>query len=51
MPRHHDSDHRAVVATIYGGTSVRMEAYRKKRKTFPIKLPRKASRTEMETAF
>ena len=28
-----------------------MAAYRKKRTTFPIKLPRKAPRTEMETAF
>ena len=51
MPRHHDSNHRAVVATIYGGTRHRMAAYRKKLTTFPIKLPCKAPRTEMETAF
>ena len=44
-PRHHDSDHRAVVATIYAGSSRQIRGYRKRRGRFPVRLQRVGPRT------
>ena len=46
MPRHHDSDHRAVIASIYGGPLRRIKAYRRRRSRFPIRLPFFGPRTQ-----
>ena len=50
-PRGHDSDHRAVVATIYGGHSRLIQRYRRRRHRFPLTLPTMGPRTTMESAF
>ena len=39
QPRFHDSDHRAVVASIRKGKSGVLKRYRKSRQTFPLQLP------------
>ena len=51
LPRHFDSDHRAIVAEFYSGPPKRLKAYRRRRQRFPIRLPRVGPRTELETAF
>jgi hypothetical protein len=38
-PRYHDSDHRAVVATIRRGRVGRLKSYRKQRQRHPLQLP------------
>ncbi len=43
-PRYHDSDHRAIVATIKSGER-RLTEYRKKHQEFPLQLPPRSSRT------
>jgi len=50
-PRHHDSDHRAVVATIYAGSSRQIRGYRKRRGRFPVRLQRVGPRTATESKF
>ena len=50
-PRHHDTDHRAVVATLFGGSVRTTKAYRRRRQRFPIQLPPTGPRTEMESIF
>ena len=50
-PRHHDSDHRAGVASIYAGDGKKLARYRRCRSRFPIRLQRHATRTDMETTF
>ena len=44
-PRHHDSDHRAIITNIRVGSATRMAAYRKWMAKFPLKLPSVAPRT------
>ena len=39
QPRFHDSDHRAVVASIRKGKAGVLKRYRKSRQTFPLQLP------------
>ena len=39
-PRHHDSDHRAIITNICAGSAARMAAYRKRVAKFPLKLLR-----------
>ena len=50
-PRRHDSDHRAVVAVFRGGSRARLARYRRRRRRFPISLPRIGPQGELETAF
>ena len=38
-PRHHDSDHRAIITNIRAGSATSMAAYRKRMAKFPLKLP------------
>ena len=38
-PRHHDSDHRAIITNIRAGSATRMAAYQKRIAKFPLKLP------------
>jgi hypothetical protein len=38
-PRHHESDHRAIITNIRAGSATRMAAYRKRMAEFPLKLP------------
>ena len=49
-PRYHDSDHRAVVATIKSGER-QLTAYRKKRQEFPLKLPPAEQQDDLTQAF
>jgi hypothetical protein len=49
-PRYHDSDHRAVVATIKSGER-RLSAYRKKRQECPLKLPLAEQQDDLTLAF
>ena len=49
-PRYHDSDHRAVVATIKSGER-RLTAYRKKRQECPLKLPPAEQQDNLTLAF
>ena len=51
MPRHHDSDHRAIVATLYARGPRKLKQYRRRRSRFPVRLQRWGPRTEMETMF
>eukprot|EP00957_Ditylum_brightwellii_P112015 8541747-Ditylum_brightwellii.AAC.1 len=51
FPRHHDSDHRAIVTRIYGGPLQRMKRYRQRHHQFPIRLPPFGPRTEAESTF
>jgi len=51
QPRHHGTDHRAVIAKLYGGAEGKMKAYRQKRTTLPLRLPNGGPRTEMESIF
>ena len=39
QPRFHDTDHRAVVASIRKGKVGKLKRYRKSRQTFPLRLP------------
>ena len=48
-PRHHDSDHRAVIAIVRGGKTKRLGAYRRRRRRIPLRLARPLGR--LETAF
>jgi hypothetical protein len=50
-PRHHDSDHQAVVAIFYGGRPGKVHQYRKRRQRVPLRLPRQGPHGEAETAF
>ena len=49
-PRYHDSDHRAVVATIKSGRR-RLKEYRRKRQEFPLKLPAVEQQDDLTWAF
>jgi hypothetical protein len=49
-PRYHDSDHRAVVATIKSGER-RLKEYRKKRQEFPLQLPPVEQQDDLTRAF
>ena len=49
-PRYHDSDHRAVVATIKLGER-RLTEYRKKRQEFPLQLPPVEQQDDLTRAF
>lgn len=49
-PRHHDSDHRAVIARVRGGATSKLHQYRKRRRKLPLRLG-PGPRTELETAF
>ena len=51
MPRHHDTDHQAVVATIFGGKPHLIKRYRRQRQRYPILLPCYGPRTAQEMAF
>ena len=51
MPRHYDSDHRAIVVKLRAGGIKRLRGYRRKHGRFPIRLPRYGPRTEMEASF
>ncbi len=37
-PRHHDTDHGAIVASLYVRSERKMKAYRKRRQRFPLQL-------------
>ncbi len=50
-PRHHDSDHRAIVVKLQAGGIKRLHGYRRKHGRFPIRLPRYIPQTEMEASF
>ena len=50
-PRHHDSDHRAVVATFYTGSRRRMAGYKRCRCRFPLRMQKTGSRTHSEQIF
>jgi hypothetical protein len=49
-PRYHDSDHRAVVATIKSGRR-RLTEYRRKRQKFPLQLPPVEQQDDLTRAF
>ena len=49
-PRYHDSDHRAVVATIKSGRR-RLTEYRRKRQKFPLQLPPVEQQDDLTQAF
>jgi hypothetical protein len=51
QPRIHDSDHRAVVASILGGRPGRLKHYRRRRQTFPLQLPLVKERDEQTCLF
>ena len=51
LSNHHDSDHRATVATINGGNSKWLKRYRKRRSRFPLRLPRMGPHTKMDAGF
>ena len=48
-PRHHDSDHRAIVAVFYAGNKKKMKVYRKKHCRFPLRVQHPLG--ELETIF
>ena len=50
-PRHHDSNHRAAVATIYAGSRRQLTGYTRKRCRFPVCPPKKGPRTHAEQIF
>lgn len=50
-PRHHDTDHRAIVATLWGGKRRRLDRYRRKVGRCPLQLPPDAVLTEDEKIF
>ena len=50
-PRHHASDHRAVIATVYTGSGRRLKRYRRRRSRFPIRLQKRGPRTHAEQLF
>ena len=50
-PRHHDSDHRAVIATVYTGSGRRLKRYKRRRSCFPIRLQKRGPRTHAEQLF
>ena len=50
-PRHHDSDHRAVIATVYAGTARRLAGYIRRRSRFPVRLQRMATHSHVEQIF
>jgi hypothetical protein len=49
-PRYHDSDHRAVVATIKSGRR-RLKEYRRKRQEFPLHLPPVEQQDDLTRSF
>ncbi len=49
-PRYHDSDHRAVVATIKLGRR-RLKEYRRKHQEFPLQLPPVEQQDDLTRAF
>ena len=50
-PRHHDSDHRAIIATFWGGQEKRMRNYRRRVASIPLRMPQFGPLPEMETIF
>ena len=50
-PRHHDSDHRAVIATVYAGTARRLAGYIRRRSRFPVRPQRMATQSHAEQIF
>jgi len=51
IPRHHRSDHRAVVAHLKAEPPRRLQRYRRRFARFPVQLPRFGPRTEQEEMF
>ena len=51
QPRIHDSDHRAVVASISRGRKDRLRKYRRRRQKFPLTLPPEGEQDELTRAF
>ena len=51
LPRHHDSDHRAIIANIIAGPKKAVAKYEKRRRRFPVKLQRMGPRTQAEETF
>ncbi len=49
--RHHDTNHQAVVATLYSGSKKKMRPYRRRRQRFPLRLPRVGPQSEKEDMF
>ena len=50
-PHHHNTDHWAMVATLFGGSIWKMKAYQRRRQSFPIQLTRGGPQIEMESIF
>ena len=50
-PRHHNTNHQAVIATINAGSAAKLARYRRKRCRFPISMPKNGTRTYAETSF
>jgi hypothetical protein len=50
-PRHHYSDHCAIVARLYSGLAGEMKTYRKARQRCPLRLPRVGPMRELESLF
>ena len=51
LPRHHDSDHRAIIANIIARPKKEVAKYKKHRRRFPVKLQRMGPRTQAEETF
>jgi hypothetical protein len=53
LPRYHNLDHRAIVATIRAGKwgKRRLKAYQRKRQEFLLQLPPQELRDDLTTAF
>jgi hypothetical protein len=50
-PRHHDSNHRAVIATIYARTARRLAGYIRRRSRFPVRLQQMVTQSHAEQIF
>jgi hypothetical protein len=50
-PRHHDSDHRAIIATFWGGQEKRLRSYQRRVASIPLRMPQFGPLSEMETIF
>ena len=51
MPRHSNSDHRAIIAEVYSDRPKKLKAYRRGRQRFPMRIPKVGPRNKMEAAF
>jgi hypothetical protein len=50
LPRYHDSDHRVVVATFWGGSTRRLKSYQCNQQRFPLQLSQ-GDETEQTKTF